>query len=201
MNPRPPEPHSGALPGCATSRTTGFPPCGGRPNLAPSPPISNAPHHDLPAPRQARERIDPPNPCRHAVFSLRSGHFRLTVAQSPVLVCATMFLPNPDLAVVDPAKIQRYLLSSEHPEGRFKSVVFERAGYRPAEWQILQQHLAATARREVRRVVPTPFGHQYEISAILRGPAGRDLAVVAAWLVRRGEAFPRLVTAYPRSRP
>lgn len=91
-----------------------------------------------------------------------------------------MFLPNPDLAVVDPAKIQRYLLSSEHPEGRFKSVVFERAGYRSAEWQILQQ---------------------YEISAILRGPAGRDLAVVAVWLVRRGEAFPRLVTAYPRSRP
>jgi hypothetical protein len=112
-----------------------------------------------------------------------------------------MRLPNPERALVDQAKVQRYLLSTDHPEGRFKAVVFQSVGYRAAWWEVLREDLAATARLEADRVIETPFGQKYEVSAILRGPAGRDLGVVVVWLVRRGEGFPRLVTAFPRSRP
>ena len=111
-----------------------------------------------------------------------------------------MLLPNPDRAVVDPAKIRDYLLSPEHPVGRFKAVIFQNAGYRRADWQILQADLAATANLDAQLEAATPFGQKYEVLAMLRGPAGRDLAVVVVWLVRRGEDFPRLVTVYPRRR-
>ena len=112
-----------------------------------------------------------------------------------------MRLPNPDRALVDEAKVERYLLPSEHPEGRLKAVVFHAAGYRSAWWRVLQADPAATAYLEADRVTETPFGQKYEVSAILRGPAGRGLAVTVVWLVRRDEVFPRLVTAFPRRRP
>ena len=110
-----------------------------------------------------------------------------------------MLLPNPDRAVVEPAKVRDYLLSPEHPVGRFKAIVFQNAGYRRGHWEILQTDLAATAHLDARLEAQTPFGQKYEVLASLRGPAGRDLAVVVVWLVRRGEDFPRLVTVYPRS--
>ena len=112
-----------------------------------------------------------------------------------------MRLPNPERALVDQEKVQRYLLSTDHPEGRFKAVVFQSVGYRAAWWEALRADLAATARLEADQVTETPFGQKYEVSAILPGPSGRDLAVVVVWLVRLGEGFPRLVTAFPRSRP
>ena len=43
-------------------------------------------------------------------------------------------------------------------------------------------------------------GRTYEVPAILTGPAGRQIAVLTVWLVRRSEDFPRFITAYPRAR-
>jgi hypothetical protein len=111
-----------------------------------------------------------------------------------------MLLPNPDRAVVDVAKVRDYLLSTEHPVGRFKAAVFAAAGYRRDDWPALQADLLRTAGVEAVLQAQTPFGQKYEVSAILRGPAGRELAVKVIWLVRRGEEFPRLVTAYPRAK-
>ena len=104
-----------------------------------------------------------------------------------------MQLPNPDQAVVAPARVRDYLLSFEHPVGRFK------AGYQREAWAVLQADLLATARLEARAVEPSPFGQKFEVAAMLQGPGGRPLAVRVVWLVRRGEAFPRLITAYPRA--
>lgn len=106
-------------------------------------------------------------------------------------------LPNPARAVVDPAKVRDYLLSPEHPVGRFKAVVFFAAGFRRDDWPALKAQLLATARTEARLLAPSPFGQKYEVVAMLEGPGGRGLAVRVIWLVRRGEDFPRLVTAYP----
>ena len=44
-----------------------------------------------------------------------------------------MKLPNADAATVDDAKVRDYLLSPEHPVGRFKARVFRSAGYRREE--------------------------------------------------------------------
>jgi len=100
-----------------------------------------------------------------------------------------MLLPNPDLAVVDAAKVRDYLLSPEHPVGRFKAAVFMAAGYRRDAWEALQADLLATARLDAQVEAQTPFGQMYSVAAILRGPGRRDLAVLAIWLVRRGEDF------------
>jgi len=111
-----------------------------------------------------------------------------------------MLLPNPDRALVEATKVRDYLLSTEHPVGRFKAAVFASIGYRREDWAILQADLLATARLEAVLQAQTPFGQKFEVPAILRGPSGCELAVVVIWLVRRGEDFPRLVTAYPRVR-
>jgi hypothetical protein len=112
-----------------------------------------------------------------------------------------MVLPNPDRAVVDPTKVRDYLLSHEHPVGRFKAVVFEAAGYRRNSWQVLHADLLAVAGVDDATLKETGLhGRKYEVPAILTGPAGRQIAVLTVWLVRRVEDFPRFITAYPRAR-
>ncbi len=110
------------------------------------------------------------------------------------------FLPNPADAVVDPAKVRDYLLSRDHPVGRFKAVVFEAVGYRASAWRTLRVDLLQSAWLRVQRSEPTAFGQRYLVDAILRGPAGQNLAVRVVWLVRVGEDHPRLITVIPRRR-
>lgn len=112
-----------------------------------------------------------------------------------------MVLPSPDRAVVDPSKVRDYLLSHEHPVGRFKAVVFESVGYERSAWEKLRADLLAIAGlgSAVLKDVSV-HGQKFELPAILRGPAGRDLPVITVWLVRRGEDFPRLITVYPGER-
>jgi len=112
-----------------------------------------------------------------------------------------MRLPNPDRAIVDVAKVRDYLLSFEHPVGRFKAALFGAVGYRRESWQLLRADLLAIAELDGARLkANTGYGQSFELPAILKGPAQRALPVVTVWLVRSGEDFPRLVTVYPRGR-
>jgi hypothetical protein len=54
-------------------------------------------------------------------------------------------LPNASLAVVEPGKVRDYLLSSTHPVGRFKSVVFIALGYTQQDWAQLRDDLLSHA--------------------------------------------------------
>lgn len=47
------------------------------------------------------------------------------------------------------------------------------------------------------KTVETEFGTKYEVRGEFVGPSGRIAAVVAVWVILRGEEFPRFVTAYP----
>jgi hypothetical protein len=63
-----------------------------------------------------------------------------------------VLLPNADEAVIDPEKLRDYLLSTEHPHGRFKARVFGALGFRADRWQELEsalrtQHLTQDADR------------------------------------------------------
>jgi hypothetical protein len=109
-------------------------------------------------------------------------------------------IPNADRAVIEPAKLRDYLLSSTHPVGRFKAPFFLGLGYTPADWSRLEadlrrQHLP----HDAVATPPTPYGQKYVIRATLIGPAGRPVRVVTAWVVRVGEDFARFVTAYPEA--
>ena len=112
-----------------------------------------------------------------------------------------MQIPNADRVLIDPRKLRDYLLSRSHSVGRFKSAFFLALGYSAEDWTRLEadlrsQHLTKETLAEER----TAHGQKYTIRATLRGPSGRTADVVSVWFIRRGENFPRFVTAYPGGR-
>ena len=112
-----------------------------------------------------------------------------------------MRLPNPERAVVDAAKVRDYLLSFEHPVGRFKAAVFASVGYTRDSWPVLQADLLDSALIDGASLgVTTLYGQSFRLPAMLKGPKGRLLSVMTLWFVRADEDFPRLVTVYPGGR-
>ena len=112
-----------------------------------------------------------------------------------------MKLPNADRAVMEPEKLQHYLLSPMHSVGRFKAPFFAALGYTQEGWRKLEadirdQHLT----QEARLAGPSRYGQKYEIRALLTGPGGRSARVTSIWIVRVGDDVPRFVTAYPGGR-
>ena len=107
-------------------------------------------------------------------------------------------LPAAERAYIDPAKVRDYLLSSVHPVGRFKSVVFQALGYKTEEWEKLRDDLLALA--HTTEAVPrqtSTFGQKYEVSGTLRGPNGREAKFTCVWLVPLDGEAPRFITAFP----
>ena len=109
-----------------------------------------------------------------------------------------MVLPGSEHAVIDAAKLRDYLLSHEHPVGRFKAVFFERLGYEKPSWPRLQHDLLELCRTGAAVEGQTSqFGRKYEVRGTLEGPSGRRAEVVTVWVILVGEDVPRLVTAFP----
>jgi hypothetical protein len=107
-------------------------------------------------------------------------------------------LPNVERAIVEPAKLRDYLLSSAHPVGRFKARFFLALGYTRDDWHVLRDDLLRLAALgEVKPGQPSAYGQKYEVSGTLVGPNGRTAAVVAVWLLGANEDGPRFITAYP----
>jgi hypothetical protein len=107
-------------------------------------------------------------------------------------------LPAIERAIVDPAKVRGYLLSSVHPVGRFKAVVFSALGYRTEAWEVLRDDLLALARDGA--AIPgqiSVYGQKYEVSGTLHGPSGRQARITSVWLVPVGGEAPRFITAFP----
>ena len=100
--------------------------------------------------------------------------------------------------MIEPAKLRDYLLSSTHPVGRFKAAFFQALGYSADDWQTLEADLLELARAQEAVVGQvSPYGTKYEMHATLTGPNGRTAGIVAVWILRNDEDFPRFVTAYP----
>jgi hypothetical protein len=107
-------------------------------------------------------------------------------------------VPNPDRAVIDPAKLRDYLLSALHPIGRFKAAFFGSLGYTSDHADELAHDLRTHIRSaRVARVEGTPYGHKYMVRGRIVGPAGRVAELISVWIVLTGEDYPRFVTAYP----
>jgi hypothetical protein len=110
-------------------------------------------------------------------------------------------LPNADDAIVDPEKLRDYLLSHEHPHGRFKARFFKALGFRADRWQELEFALRAQHLTQDAEVVPVAAdGQKFRIRATLVGPQGASAVVVSIWFIRPHEAAPRFVTAFPGGR-
>lgn len=110
-----------------------------------------------------------------------------------------MKLPNHNSALIDSAKVRDYLLSPEHPVGRFKATFFAAIGYKRDEWQKLSSDLLEIAKTGDALSGPAnQYGRKYEVHGTLLGVGDRAAAVVTVWIVLANETSPRFVTAYPR---
>ena len=79
-----------------------------------------------------------------------------------------MKLPAAERAVVAPAKIRDYLLSTSHPVGRFRAPFFASLGYTSANWQRLEEDLlklAVSGDAELGK--ESPYGQKYEVRGTL----------------------------------
>ena len=109
-----------------------------------------------------------------------------------------MKMPGAEQAVVDEAKVRDYLLSFEHPVGRWKARFFAALGFREANWQELQAALLALAHDgDATPGAKNEFGQKYIVRGIIKGPTGRVANIETVWIVLVDEGMPRLVTAYP----
>jgi len=110
-----------------------------------------------------------------------------------------MRLPEAERAIIDARKLREYILSFEHPVGRFKALYFARLGFAEDNWQELRSELERIAREgEAEIAEKTDYGQKYLVSATLVGPA-RSAQIVTVWIVLDDETAPRFVTAYPES--
>lgn len=108
-----------------------------------------------------------------------------------------MKLPNSERAEISSEKVQGYLLSAEHPIGRFKARFFRALGYTPESWELLASDLLEAARRLDAEPIPSPYGEKFRITGRLTGPSGRSAEVISVWICSPDSEAPRFVTAYP----
>jgi len=109
-----------------------------------------------------------------------------------------MRLPNAERAIVDEVKVRAYLLSAEHPVGRFRTAFFRGLGFTSEDWPLLQSALSTLAMSGEAGLEPaSAHGQKFRIRALLQGPSGPSALVVSVWIVRAREDLPRFVTAFP----
>lgn len=108
-----------------------------------------------------------------------------------------MKLPNGSRAVVDEEKILYCLLDPLHSEGRHHARLFRRLlGIGREDWATLRDVLLHHAEHsEVQPGQRSPHGTKYELRFTMTGKSGTH-TILSVWMIRHGEDFPRLVTAY-----
>lgn len=108
-----------------------------------------------------------------------------------------MKLPNAERADLG-RKLEDYVLNPQHREGRHKANVFESVlGINLANRELLREAIlrAAAATEDAELRGDHGHGAVYVLRFPLRTPKG-EAVVLTAWIVRRGEDFPRLTTCY-----
>jgi hypothetical protein len=104
-------------------------------------------------------------------------------------------LPNGDRAELG-RKLEDYVLSTQHREGRHKARVFESVlGVNAANQDLLKEAILRAAATSDGAEPRGDNGHGmvYSLRFPMRTHKGAA-TVIAAWIFRRGEDFPRLTT-------
>ena len=109
-------------------------------------------------------------------------------------------LPQHDEAVIPVDKFTKYCLNPDaQPD---KASAFHQAlGYDMTNYN----RLISNIRRNLTEFSAIPKGHKgwgetYECIMNLRGPNGKNANILTAWVIRDGEDFPRLASAYVTNR-
>ena len=108
-----------------------------------------------------------------------------------------MKLPGGEHAVVELAKLRDYCLNQYHPRGRHKARVFAAAlSLAQSDTEFLRGELLRAAREaNATEGDADLYGERYILDFELTRD-DRRAAVRSAWIIRRGEGFPRLTSCY-----
>lgn len=108
-----------------------------------------------------------------------------------------MKLPNGDRAEVDLRKLSDDCLSPTHPVGKHKATVFRAAlGLTASEAPTLREWIPQAAiAGEADFERGDEFGERYRLDFAIATSSGRA-PVRSAWIIQKGEDFPRLMTCY-----
>jgi hypothetical protein len=106
-------------------------------------------------------------------------------------------LPNPHLADLG-NKIEEYSLNLNHEQGKNKAILFaSKLGITLANAELLKQALKKSAINEDVVIQKTnEYGTHYNQKFWLKTEVGESL-ILACWIIRSGENFPRLTNCYP----
>ncbi len=110
-----------------------------------------------------------------------------------------MKLPESSNAVIAEEKITKYLLSPDHPTGRFKAQYFQSCGFDISNWKHLEFALRELLKEEAELLETTDWGEKYAIRGEISGPSGNSVRIVSIWIILNAEKHPRFVTAYPEN--
>ena len=108
-----------------------------------------------------------------------------------------MKLPNGHLADLG-NKIEEYSLNLNHQAGKNKAILFaSKLGITLENAELLKQALKEAAINEDVVIQKTnEYGTHYNMKFWIQTEVGESL-ILAAWIVRSGENFPRLTNCYP----
>ena len=110
-----------------------------------------------------------------------------------------MKLPSAENAIIDPLKIQRYCLNSDHPVGKHKAKVFKSVlGFTARDSDTLETLIRqALSEQEAQLGVVDIYGQRYIVDFSVTTAQG-DAVVRSTWIILAGETTPRLTSAYIR---
>jgi hypothetical protein len=108
-----------------------------------------------------------------------------------------MKLPNGEQAIIDTRKLTEYSLNDDHDDGKHKAYLFRALLGITAD---NPDPLIEALRRAAIESAAQPgrlnrFGQRYIVDFDFPGPENA-VRVHSAWIIRTGEANPRLVTCY-----
>lgn len=110
-----------------------------------------------------------------------------------------MKMPNNEQSFIADNKIENYLLSDTHVDGKHKAAFFKRFGFNSTEPDTFKESLFDHAvTREVVNTIQDTHGTKYVLECELKTPDERKLYIVSVWIIKEGENSPALVTAYPK---
>jgi hypothetical protein len=107
-------------------------------------------------------------------------------------------IPNYEKAIIDPMKLQDYVLSDAYPIGRFKAAIFQQMGYTRGNWeQFVEDIRTQLLSLDAEQGEKTEYGQKYIITGDINGPSGKVMKLKSIWIILRGEEIPRFITIYP----
>ena len=111
-------------------------------------------------------------------------------------------LPNLERAIINPEKLYGYILSTNHPVGRFKAAFFQKLGYSNENWREFEQSLRNLIfSQEAIEVEESRYGKKYIVEGPFESPSGEIVKIVTVWVILKGKNIPRVITAYPGGLP